>query len=118
MDDTIIISGLEVMAHIGITEEERRIEQRLLVSITLTPFKGFEGIEDEIERTIDYVRVAEVIQREARAIHRSLIETMTGDIINAIMAAFPVKAVEVELRKFVLPGTEYVAVRMRRDRGY
>jgi dihydroneopterin aldolase len=45
-----------------------------------------------------------------------LIETLAEEIAGLLLERFPLRAVEVELRKFILTDTAYVAVRIRRER--
>ena len=48
---------------------------------------------------------------------RQLIETLAEDIATLVLACFSVCAeVDVELRKYILPDTDYVAVRLTRRR--
>src|SRR5262245_36281491 len=114
MADTIIIQSLELRTHIGITGEERAEAQRLTVSLKLEPARGFLDLEDRIERTIDYDKVCREIRQLADGRSRNLIETLAEDIARVLLASYPLRAVEVELRKYILPDTEYVAVKIRR----
>ena len=52
----------------------------------------------------------------AAARPRRLIETLALDIAGEILARFAVASVDVELRKYILPDTDYVAVRLSRHR--
>jgi len=55
---------------------------------------------------------AECTRREVR-----LLETLIEDLAEGLLAVFPrVSAVWLEIRKFVLPNTESVSVRIRRTR--
>ena len=46
-----------------------------------------------------------------------LIETLASDIANLVLREFAVESVTVEVQKFVLPETRYVAVRIERGDG-
>lgn len=115
MSDTIQISQLELSAVIGVPDEERAVAQRLTVSLVLEPRGGFEGLGDEIEKTVDYFSVSKAVQALARSRPRRLIETLATEIAALLLAEFPLRSVEVELRKYILPDTEFVAVRLRRE---
>ena len=54
--------------------------------------------------------------RRSRGRGRALIETLAEEIAAELLARFPLQAVELELRKFILPDTAFVAVRIRRSR--
>lgn len=116
MRDAIVIEALELSAHIGVPEAERAAPQRLTVSLRLEPREGFAELEDELARTVDYFAVCQAVQALAKARPRQLIETLAEEIAALVLARFAVATVEVELRKFILPETAFVAVRLRRAR--
>jgi 7,8-dihydroneopterin aldolase/epimerase/oxygenase len=115
MADQILISQLCVSTFIGATEEERRRPQRLYVSLVLETRGGFAGIGDSLEKTIDYAVVAQEVKALAVRGERRLIETLAEDIAGELLRAHPLAAVEVEVRKHILPDTEFVGVRIRRE---
>ena len=115
MRDTIVIEALELAAHIGVPDTERAERQRLTVSLRLEPRHGFAALDDELSRTVDYFAVCEAIKALATARPRRLIETLAGEIAMLVLRDFAVASVEVELRKFILPDTAFVAVRLRRE---
>jgi 7,8-dihydroneopterin aldolase/epimerase/oxygenase len=116
MPDTIHIEQLELTASIGVPEAERAAPQRLAVSLTLEPIRGLRDLADSLENTVDYFAVCEAVKALAAARPRQLIETLAGEIAAEILRDFAVRAVEVELRKFILPDTAHVAIRLRRER--
>ena len=116
MEDTVIVSQLEIRAHVGVPAAERGAAQRLTVSLRLVPMRGFAALGDDIGNTVDYAAVCAMVRQEAESRPRRLIETLAGEIAAVLLARFPLGAVEVEVRKYILPGTEYVAVSIRRER--
>jgi dihydroneopterin aldolase len=114
--DEIRIAGLELRSCIGVTEAERHMPQRLTVSLVLQPTRGFDGLGDDLTQTVNYSAVCRLVRALAGARPRHLIETFALEIADAILAQFKITLVEVELRKYVLPDTEYVAVRLVRRR--
>lgn len=116
MPDLIRLEALELSANIGVPDEERAAPQRLTVSLTIEPLEGFRELADRIEHTVDYFQVARAVQALAAERPRKLIETLAEEIATLVLDRFSVRAVEVELRKFILPETEFVAVRVRRER--
>ena len=57
----------------------------------------------------------DAIKALAAVSQRCLIETLAEEIATMLLAAYPLAAVEIELRKYILPDTEFVAVRIRRS---
>ena len=111
--DQIIISQLGISTYIGATEEERRKPQRLRVTVIMDLANRV--IDDKLENTVDYAEVSGAIKALAAISQRLLIETLAEQIATMLLAAYPLSAVEIELRKYILPDTEFVAVRIRRS---
>lgn len=113
--DCIRIHGLEVRTSIGVGEEERAQPQRLVLDVLLET--DFRGVQDDIARATDYAEVAAWLGAECARRETRLLETLSEELAAGLLAAFPrIRAVVLEIRKFVLPGTESVSVRIRRGR--
>jgi len=115
-DDCITIAGLDLPARIGVPDAERAGWQSLKAELTLYPVSEFSGMPDSLEATVDYETVAKEVRTLAASRPRKLLETLAADIAGHILAHFAVSSVAVELRKRVLPGVDYVSVRLRKDR--
>lgn len=115
MSDLILIDSLELSAQIGLTEEERAEPQRLTVTLQLQPLRNFNNLEDRIENTVDYFNVCAVVKELASHHPRNLLETLAEEIASELIELFPLQAIEIELRKFILPDTRFVAVKIRRE---
>ncbi|MEA3209757.1 MAG: 7,8-dihydroneopterin aldolase/epimerase/oxygenase [Chthoniobacter sp.] len=116
MPDAILIEQLEVSAHVGVPDAERGKAQRLAVNLRIEPRRDFRALGDELENTVDYFAVCQAVQALAAARPRRLIETLGEEIAALILEDFAAAAVEVEVRKFILPDTAFVAIRIRRER--
>lgn len=112
--DQIHIRNLEVFAPIGVPDEERQTPQRLTVSLVMEPKLDFWAMNDQIENTIDYAAVCEAIKKIAAQRPRKLIETLAEEIASTLLADFPIWHLTLELHKYIIPETEYVAVRIDR----
>jgi len=110
----IFIKGLEVWAHIGVPDEEREKAQRLLIDVVIEPQTAFRDLGDEIARTVDYDVASMAIRDLASGGPRHLIETLAVEIADVVLDRFPARRITVEIKKFILPDTEYVAVRYER----
>lgn len=116
-NDEIQIEDLELMARVGVPEEERAQPQRLTVSITLQPLQSFGDLGDDLTRTIDYSAVCEEVRRFVTGRQDKLIETLADEMAEYLLRHFDLARIDLELRKFVLPETKYVSVRVARERG-
>lgn len=115
--DAIHIEQLEIAARVGVPDEERAEPQRLVVSLTLWPVPDFKHLGDELANTVNYASVARVVRELAATRRDKLIETLAHEIALELLREFPVRVLRVELRKFVIPAADHVAVIITRERG-
>ena len=115
MSDLILIDTLELSSRIGITTEERALPQRLTVSLRLQPARNFSDLGDRLENTVDYARVCDVAKELAARRPRHLLETLAEELAAELLKIFALQAVDIELRKYILPDTRFVAVKIRRE---
>lgn len=115
MKDTILVKGLEVPLHIGVPDEERAMPQVLKIHLELVPQNGFSGLNDDIEKTVNYYEVSLRVKELAAERSRKLIETLADEVCAMILAEFAVLEVTLEIEKFILPDTDFVGLRMRRS---
>jgi len=113
---SIIISELELSSHIGVPDSERLEAQRLTLNLELVPVREMTALGDALENTVDYFALTRRVRLLAAARPRKLIETLAEEICTCVLSEFSVRAVDLELRKYILPDTEYVAIRMQRVR--
>ena len=114
MSDVITIAEIEVHCRIGVPVEERAQPQRLLISLDLELDVSKAARADDISRTINYHSVFLRVKKLCVERERQLIETLAEEIAAMILAEFETRVVRVEVRKFILPETRHVAVRIER----
>ena len=115
MSDVILIDSLELSARIGISDEERAEPQRLTVTLELKPLQNFTTLEDRIEKAVDYFKVCERAKKIAAESRCALIETLAEKIAHTLIDDFSIQGINVELRKYILPDTRYVSVKIHRE---
>ena len=114
MNDRILICDIETQCSIGVPDEERQTPQRLLISLELEGDFTKASVEDNLMTTIDYHEVYLRVKEVCAERERKLIETLAEDIASSILTKFRVKCVTVEIKKFILPATAYVSVKIER----
>jgi dihydroneopterin aldolase len=112
--DRVRIEQLELEAHIGVTEEERSRSQRLVLNLSVWPRMPFDQLQDNLDRTVNYVELCRTARQFVENRADKLIETLASELASHVLEKFPVRAVEIEVRKFVLPNTNYVSATVRR----
>lgn len=112
--DTILIHGLELSVQIGVPDDERAGWQTLRADLELELGGRVEFFGDDLSATVDYDAVAREVRQLAAERPRKLIETLAAEIANAILRRESVCGIKVTLKKRVLPGVDYVGVRIAR----
>lgn len=115
MSDTIHIQGLQAPVRIGVPDDERARWQTVELDVTLYPKRDFRNLDDSIEQTIDYERVSLDLKEVAAAKPRKLIETLAEELTACLLTTFPISRVDLTIRKFILPGTQWVGVSVTRS---
>jgi dihydroneopterin aldolase len=112
----IEIKELAVKARIGVPEEERQTPQELRIDVRYQIGAPFKNLKDRFDATIDYSVVAKEVEKLAGEGECRLVETLVAEIADHLMKRFPMRKVEVEVRKFALPEARYVSVTSIRQR--
>ena len=110
-EDEIHIEQLELEATVGVPDAERATPQRLVFNITITPQNSFRQLGDDLQRTVDYAAVRDAVKEFVRGRSFKLIETLADELASRLKQQFAISRVAIEVRKFILPDTKYVAVR-------
>jgi FolB domain-containing protein len=107
----ILIDSLRVKTWIGVPDAERMEAQEIEIDIRIQPKRNFAEMQDDINLTVDYAAVCQRVSELAAERPRRLIESLAQEICEMILKEFAATSAEVEIRKFILPETGYVAVR-------
>ena len=111
-----MISDLEVRYRVGVTEDERRTPQRLLLTIEMQHDFSSAIKTDSLGATVDYFAVSQALLRFGEGKEWRLIERLGGEIAQMILSKFNSASVTVEVKKFIIPEAQFVAVRLTRHR--
>lgn len=112
--DTITLTDLEVRYHVGVPDAERAQPQRLLLTVAMQRDFTRAAASDDLRETIDYYAVSRRLLNFGEGRSWKLIEKLAADIATLVLADFGAEAVSVEVKKFILPETRYVSVRLTR----
>ena len=93
----IAIRGLEVYAHHGVLQFERDLGQIFVIDATLTVDAG---TADELEESVSYAEIAELIADDVKQNPVNLIETLAHRLHGKVMAKSPrIKRAEITVHK-------------------
>ncbi|WKG02974.1 dihydroneopterin aldolase [Mycolicibacterium sp. HK-90] len=119
MADRIELRGLRVRGNHGVFEHERRDGQEFVVDITAWVDLRGAAASDDLADTLDYGALAQLAADIVAGPPRNLIETVSAEIADAVMADERLHAVEVVVHKPSAPiplTFDDVAVVARRSR--
>lgn len=117
--DLLTLTGLRATGHHGVFDHERRDGQEFVVDITAWVDLRRAAATDDLADTLDYGALAQRAADIVAGPPRNLIETVSAEIADAIMADERLHAVEVVVHKPSAPiplTFDDVAVVARRSR--
>lgn len=86
--DHIVITDLEVYANHGVLNEEQKLGQKFLVSVDMSLDFSSAAAGDDLNKTINYAAVAEVISAYMKENTFKLIETVADRLATKLMTMF------------------------------
>jgi dihydroneopterin aldolase len=95
--DTLNIKSLSVATKIGVHAWEQRINQQLLIDITIPT--DFSSCDDNLANTIDYDALCRTVTEFVESRTFQLIETVANDIAQLIKQEFKVTKVTIAVNK-------------------
>ena len=114
MSDLITINDLELWTRIGVSDEERASEQRLLLTIVIPTDVSVVAKNDDLSGSLDYDDLVTVVH-EVASTERKTVETFAEDVCVALLKLKGVQKVTLTVRKFVIPGTRDVSLTIERS---
>jgi dihydroneopterin aldolase len=96
---TIEVSGLSLYTHVGVSEAEREVGQRLLVDLRLDIGDVDATITDRLEDTVDYSQVAQLANLVAQQRSYRTLERLCAAIADRILEDYDIQSVWVKAAK-------------------
>ena len=118
--DKICIDELKIFAHHGVFEHENINGQNFYVNAVLYVDTEKAGMTDELEVSVDYGSVCQLINKVMTENTYKLIETAAQNVAEAILLEYElVKSVDIEVRKPEAPiDMEFGSVSVKINRGW
>lgn len=117
---TIELEGIELHAHHGVLEDERRVGQRFLVDLELVLADTTAAETDRIEDAVDYRDVLATVVELSEGRAFTLLEALASELADTLLARFPLTRVRVRVRKpevALARPLDHAAVVVERDAG-
>jgi dihydroneopterin aldolase len=96
---TIEISGLSLFTHVGVTEAEREVGQRLLLDLRIDVGEVDATVTDRIEDTVDYGQVCDTANLVAQQRSYKTLERLCAAIADRLLDQYGAHAVWVKAAK-------------------
>ena len=96
---TIEISGLSLYTHVGVSEAERAVGQRLLLDLRLDVGEVDATVTDRIEDTVDYSAVCQMANLVAQQREYNTLERLCTAIADRVIDEFDAQSVWVKAAK-------------------
>jgi dihydroneopterin aldolase len=117
---TIEVSGLSLYTHMGVSDAEREVGQRLLIDIRIDVGEADATITDRVEDTVNYAEVCELVALVAQQRTYRTLERFCAAVVERVLDRYDVNAVWVKTSKpeppIALPVSE-VSVEVWREAG-
>jgi dihydroneopterin aldolase len=119
LSDKIILKGVALACHIGITAQERFNAQPIRVYLELHMPLDKPAASDDFADAVDYVQVRNALHSVSTRREYILVESLAGEMANEILAKFPVQQVLLRVSKpmaLAAMGVEDTVIEMTRRR--
>jgi dihydroneopterin aldolase len=121
MSDLVLLQGVRLSGHHGVTDAERAEPQPFEVDLVVETDLRRAGETDAVEDTVDYGPLFEICREVVEGTRLRLLESMATRIAERVLEHPHVEAVTVRVRKLRLPRRgelDYAAVEIRRARDH
>jgi len=95
----ITLVGLEAPCHVGVTDEERREPQTLLVDLRLAPLLVSDYAADDLAQTVDYGALGRLVAATAAERPYRLLERLATEIADRVWGSCDLAELHVAVRK-------------------
>jgi dihydroneopterin aldolase len=113
------LHDIVLFAHLGVSRAEREVGQRIHLDLELRLDLSRAARTDALGDTVSYETIYRTVESVVAACRHQLLETLAGDLIDRLLADYPVEAVRVRVRKPNVPFAGNLAsaeVEMSRER--
>lgn len=101
--DHIRLNDIVLFAHLGVTEAEREVGQRIQIQVELRLDLTAAGASDALPDTVSYELVYRYVQGVVEVSRAKLMESLAARLAEGILAEFPVEEVVIQIRKPNVP---------------
>ena len=101
--DHVRLNDVVFFAHLGVSEAEREVGQRIHVDVDLEVNLERASRSDDLHDTVNYEAVFREISRVVEGSRYRLLESLAGSLVRALLEGFPATEVRIRVRKPNVP---------------
>jgi 7,8-dihydroneopterin aldolase/epimerase/oxygenase len=105
--DWLRLRGIEAYGHLGVTQKEREMGQRLEADVEIAYTRETERRPDSIDAYVDYEELSRLVRGQIAMARCRLLETLAEEVALALLAEFDPPRVRVRLRKLHVPVADF-----------
>ena len=108
--DWLRLRGIQAYGHLGVTQKERELGQRLEADVEIAYAREIERRPDSLEAFVDYEELSRLVRVQIGMARCRLLETLAEEVALALLAEFDPPRVRVRLRKLHSPVAEFSGI--------
>lgn len=115
--DSIILYDCSFLCNLGVSEEERKTKQEILIDVEIFTDISKAASSDEVNDTINYEEVHAVLKDIIEKTEYNLLERISDTCAKTLLGSFSLKKVRVTVKKpaaLASKGVRYAAVVVER----
>jgi dihydroneopterin aldolase len=119
MPSSIVITGIQLNAHCGVTDIERSQAQPILVDLILRCPNEPAFKSDQLTDTVDYAAITQCVRNAGESQTFALLEALTEHLCQTLFQHFPLTHLKIWTRKIRAPIQDFsgsVGIRLIRSR--
>jgi len=101
--DHVRLNDIVLFAHLGVSEAERAVGQRIHLDLDLEADLERAGRSDALADTLNYEAVYQLVESVVDGSRHRLLEALATDVIDRLFGAFPVEGIRLRIRKPNVP---------------
>ena len=105
--DWLRVRDIQAYGHLGVTQKERDLGQRLEADVEIAYARGARRRPDSLDSFVDYEEVSRMVRGTIGMARCRLLETLAEEVALSLLAEFDPPRVRVRLRKMHIPVADF-----------
>ena len=101
--DHIRLNDIVLFAHLGVSEAERKVGQRIHIDVDVEMGLTHAATTDTLSDTVNYEEMYHLVEKVVAGSEHRLLESLAGILIERMFSSFPARRVRVRVRKPNVP---------------